>query len=141
MTSANAPESAHRPLGGSWMDSEPVRGGTPDPRLLGLSGLEGMRAAWGLRVPAPPIHYLVGLRPVTVGPAGVTFVMPATPWLRSDAGVFHAGASALVADAASASAVQVTLPSGAVVATSDLTMNFLRSVDVDSGRLIARARP
>lgn len=123
------------------MDSEPVRGSTPYPRLLGLSGLEAMRAAWGRRVPAPPIHYLLGLRPVTVGPAGVTFVMPATPWLRSDAGVFHAGTSALVADAASAGAVEVTLPSGAVVATSDLTMNFLRPVDVDSGRLIARARP
>jgi len=123
------------------MDDEPVRGSAPDPRLLGLSGLEGMRAAWGRRVPAPPIHYLLGLRPVTIGPAAVTFVMPASPRLRSDAGVFHAGTSALVADAALAGAVQVTLPPGAVVATSDLTMNFLRPVDVDSGQLIAQARP
>lgn len=88
-----------------------------------------------------PIHYLLGLRPVTVGPAGVTFAMPASPRLRSDGGVFHAGTSALVADAALAGAVQVTLPAGAVVATSDVSVNFLRPVDVDSGQLIARARP
>lgn len=141
MASVNAPDPARRQLAGSWMDKEPVRGGAPDSRLLGLSGLESMRAAWGQRVPAPPIHYLLGLRPVAVGPAGVTFAMPASPRLRSDAGVFHAGTSTLVADAALAGAVQVTLPPGAVVATSDLTMNFLRPVDVDSGRLIARARP
>ncbi len=100
-----------------------------------------MRAAWGRRVPAPPIHHLVGLRPVTVGPAAVTFAMPASPRLCSDAGIFHAGTAALVADAALAGAVQVTLPPGAMVATSDLTFDFLRPVDVDSGQLFARARP
>src|SRR5215207_11348006 len=79
----------------SWMENESVRGAAPDPRLLGLSGLESMRAAWGQRVPAPPIHHLVGLRPVTIGPAAVSFTMPASPRLRSDAGVFHAGTAAL----------------------------------------------
>jgi hypothetical protein len=110
MTPAGAPGTLQQPLGASWMDDEPVRGGTPDPRLLGLSGLEAMRAAWGRRVPAPPIPHLVGLRPVTIGPAAVSFTMPASPRLCSDAGVFHAATVALVADAALAGAVQVTLP-------------------------------
>jgi uncharacterized protein (TIGR00369 family) len=141
MASAVAQDRSQRTPSASWMDDEPVRGGAPDPRLLALSGLEAMRAAWGRRVPAPPIHHLVGLRPVTVGPAAVTFTMPTSPRLCSDAGVFHAGTAALVVDAALAGAVQVTLPPRAMVATSDLSLNFLRPVDVASGQLIARARP
>ena len=94
------------------MEDEPVRGGAPDPRLLGLSGLESMRAAWGGRRPALPIHHLVGLRPVTVGPAAVSFTMPTSPRLRSDAGVLHAGTAAVVADAALAGVGQVALPQG-----------------------------
>lgn len=46
----------------------------------------------------------------------------------------------MVADAALAGAVQVTLPPGAIVATSDLSFNFLRPVTVAGGQLIARAR-
>jgi hypothetical protein len=49
MTSASAPSTPQRRLEASWMDDEPVRGGAPDPRLLGLSVLESMRAAWGGR--------------------------------------------------------------------------------------------
>jgi uncharacterized protein (TIGR00369 family) len=100
-----------------------------------------MRAAWGRRVPAPPIHHLLGLRPVTIGPAAVSFAMPTSPRLCSDAGVFHAGTAALMADAALAGAVQVTLPPGAMVATSDLSLNFLHPLDVGSGQLLARTRP
>lgn len=135
MTSTRAPSTLQHLPTASWMHREPVRGGAPEPRLLALSGLEGMRAAWGRRIPAPPIHHLLGLRPVTIGPATVSFTMPTSPRLYSDAGVLHAGTAAL------AGAVQATLPPGVMVATSDLSLNFLRPVDVDSGRLLARARP
>jgi len=125
----------------AWMDTEPVRGGYPDPVLLALSGLERMKAPARRLMPAPPIHHLFGLRPVSVGPAGVTFSIPTSPRLISDEGFFYAGTSALVADAALAGAVQVTLPPGAFVATSDLSFNFLRPVTVAGHQLIARARP
>lgn len=125
----------------AWIDTEPVRGGYPDPALLALSGLDRMRAPARRLMPAPPIHHLFGLRPVSVGPASVTFSIPTSPRLMSDEGFFYAGTAALVADAALAGAVQVTLPPGAIVATSDLSFNFLRPVTVASQRLVARARP
>ena len=125
----------------SWMDQEPVRGGFPDPALLALPGLQRLRAMAEGRAPPPPIHHLFGLRPVTIGPAGVTFSIPASPWLCSDARVFHPGTAALAADAALGASIQVTLPGGAMVATSDLSFNFLRPASPDSGHVIARARP
>lgn len=112
-----------------------------DPALLSLPGLQRIRAAIEGHAPQPPIHHLFGLRAVTVGAAGVAFSIPASPWLCSDAGVFYSGTTALAADAALGLAIQVTLPPGAVVATSDLSFNFLRPASPDSGHLIARARP
>jgi uncharacterized protein (TIGR00369 family) len=132
---------AHSFPASSWMDDEPVRGGFPDPALLALPGRERVRAMAQGYAPPPPIHHLFGLRPVTIGPAGVTFSVPASPWLCSDAGVFHSGAAALAADAALGMSIQVTLPPGAMVATSDLSFNFLRPAGPDNSQLIARARP
>jgi len=125
----------------SWMDDEPVRGGYPDPALLSLSGLDRMKAGSRGQMPAPPIHHLFGLSPVSAGPASVTFSMPASPWLLSAAGVFFGGTSALVADAPLGGAVMATLGPGRIVVTSDLSINYLRPINADSGQLIARARP
>ncbi len=137
-----APGTSRSPGGASsWMEQEPVRGGFPDPALLGLPGLQRLRAMAEGHAPPPPIHHLFGLRPVTIGPAAVMFSIPASPWLCSDARVFHPGTAALAADAALGASVQVTLPAGAMVATSDLSFNFLRPASPDSGHVIARARP
>jgi uncharacterized protein (TIGR00369 family) len=125
----------------SWMDDEPVRGSYPDPALLGLSGLDRMKAGFRSQMPAPPIHHLFGLTPVSAGAASVTFSMPASPWLQSSAGVFFAGTSALVADAPLGGAVMAPLGPGKVVVTSDLSLNYLRPIDPSSSHLIARARP
>lgn len=125
----------------AWRDDEPVRGGYPDPTLLRMSGLERMRAGFKQQMPYPPIHHLFGLEPVGASPAAVTFTMPCSRWLQTDAGVFFAGTAALVADAPLGSAVLTGLGPGQVAVTSDLSLNFLRPVDVHSERLIARARP
>ena len=83
----------------SWMDHEPLRGGFADPSLLALPGLARVRTGIAGHASHPPIHHLFGLRPVSVGPVSASFAVPASPWLCSDAAVFHAGAAALVADA------------------------------------------
>lgn len=123
------------------MDEEPVRGGFADPSLLALGGLDRIRAGVAGHAPNAPIHHLFGLDLVAVGPASATCAVPASPWLCSDAGVFHSGAVALAADAALAFSIQATLGPGAVVATSDLSFNFLRPASPASRRLICRARP
>ena len=124
-----------------WTEEEPVRGGYPDPNLLALSGLDRIRAGLRNQMLPPPIHHLFGLMPVVASTASVTFSMPCTPWLQTDAGVFFAGTAALVADAPLGSAVQVGLGPGQYGVTSELSLNFLRPVDVSSERLVARARP
>jgi uncharacterized protein (TIGR00369 family) len=124
-----------------WSEDEPVRGGYPDPSLLALSGLDRIRAGLRNQMVPPPISHLFGLMPVAVSPASVTFSMPCSPWLQTDAGVFFAGTAALVADAPLGSAVQVGLGPGQYCVTSELSLNFLRPADVSSGQLIARARP
>lgn len=118
-----------------------MRGGYPDGKLLALSGLDRMRAGIRRQMPPPPIHHLFGLTPIAASPANVTFMMPCSPWLQTDAGPFFAGTSALVADAPLGGAAMAGLGPGQVVVTSDLSFNFLRPVDVTSERLICRARP
>lgn len=125
----------------AWYDDEPVRGGYPDPKLLALSGLERMRAGFNRTMPPPPIHHLFGTRPVSVSPAAVTFSMPCSEWLQSDAGVYFAGTSALTADNALGGALMAALGPGQVIVTSELSFNFLRPVGTSSRQLICRARP
>jgi uncharacterized protein (TIGR00369 family) len=120
---------------------EEVRGGYPDPSVLAHDGLERMRAAVRLKLPPPPIHHLFGLLPIEASPGAATFRMPASPWLQSAAaGYFPAGALALVADAALGGAIVTCLGPGRLLATSDLTLNFLRPATPESGALVARAR-
>ena len=99
-----------------------------------------MRAALRGRMPRPPIYHLFGLMPVSSSVTGSSFTMPASPWLQSAAGVFLAGTSALAADAPLGSAILGPLAPGQIVVTSDLTLNYLRPLTVQSGRLNARAR-
>ena len=123
-----------------WYEDEPVRGGYPDPQMLTLSGLERMRAGVKGTMPFPPISHLFGLRPLAAGPASVTFTMPCSDWLQSDAGVYFAGTSALVADGALSGAVLAPLGPGQVCVTSELSFNFLRPVGPWSRHLVCRAR-
>jgi uncharacterized protein (TIGR00369 family) len=117
-----------------------VRGSLADPSILGLNGLERMRASLRRMMAPPPIHHLTGMAPVDASPGACTFSQPATPWLQSAAGWFAAGAMALPADAALAGAIVTTLEPGRALTTSDLSLNFFRGASVASGRLVARAR-
>jgi uncharacterized protein (TIGR00369 family) len=100
-----------------------------------------MRARFNEGMPPPPIHHLLGLEPVSASPAAVTFSMPCSPWLQTDAAVFFAGTAALVADAPLGGAVMAGLGPGQIAVTSDLSFNFFRPIDTHGEHLIARARP
>lgn len=125
---------------GTEIWKEPVRGSFADPSILGLTGLERMKAAVRRAWPPPPIHHLTGLVPTQAGVGTCTFTMPASPWLLTPAGYFAAGAIAFLADAPLGGAVLTSLPPGKLLATSDLTMNFLRGVGPFSRQLVGKAR-
>ncbi|HYH28378.1 MAG TPA: PaaI family thioesterase [Actinomycetota bacterium] len=125
---------------------EPVRGGfayLEHPWLLSLPPVEQFAPFLERRVPLAPLYHLAGLRVSDVEPVSegaCAFEMPATPWWRSGAGVFLAGVFPFVADAAFGSAVFTALPPKTGLATSELSMNFLRPATITSERLVARSR-
>jgi len=124
----------------NFIYTEPVRGSYPDPASLGSSGLERIRTWVKGSMPTPPIHHLFGLRPVEAGIGSCTFLTPASPWLAGHHGGYTGGVGPLVADAALGSAIASGLEPWAGLATSQLTMNFLRPAGPWSGRLSARGK-
>jgi len=121
-----------------WL--EPVRGGYPDLRLLGLSGEEQMAAFLGGRAPRPPIHHLTGMMPTEGGGGASTFTMPATPWLQAPQGPVLPGALVALADGPLGMAVQSALPPMTPYTTAEISMNYVRPVPADGGTLVARGR-
>jgi uncharacterized protein (TIGR00369 family) len=126
---------------------EPAIGGYPDPALIGLSGLERMRAFREGRVPFPPIFYLteIPFTDVSAGTAG--FEMPASPWFANATGIIPGGMAAVLADAPLGTALDTDLPPGVAYTTAEMSLTFLRPVRPDpeamvsaSGQLIHRTR-
>jgi uncharacterized protein (TIGR00369 family) len=116
-----------------------VRGSFGDPSMLALPGVERLRQSVEAFTAKPPIHHLTGLRPVVATVGSSTFTMPLTPWLQTPLpGLVTGGVIALLADAPLGSAIITSLPPLAYMTTSDLSMNFLRPVTVDSGSLTGR---
>jgi uncharacterized protein (TIGR00369 family) len=121
---------------------EPVRGVyayLEHPGLLALPGLEQMRRFQRRELPYGPVYYLAGTSLDEVGPGTSTWRLPATPWLQSAAGMPTGGVLAFLADAALGGAIFTALPPGTILATSELSLNFLRPPSVDQGDIVARA--
>lgn len=125
---------------GSAVWTEPIRGGFADPRILGLPGIEQIRAYLHGRVPPPPVFHLMGLRMTDAAEGTVTFTMPASEWLLPPAGFVQLGVLAILADAALGCTIQTALPPGQPYTTSDLSLLFLRPVAADDAPITARGR-
>lgn len=124
----------------NFIYKEPARGGYPDAALFGLSGLERLRRWIKGQMPPPPIQRLFGLRPIEAGIGTCTCSMPASPWLQGHDGAYTGGVAALIADGALGGAIGSGLEAGVGLATSQLSMNFLRPGGPWSGKLSARGR-
>jgi uncharacterized protein (TIGR00369 family) len=121
-----------------FISREPARGAQWDSTALQMSGLEIMRAQLERRLPEPPITVLTGLRVSDVSLGKTTFAMPASPWWQTGAGVFLAGTLAFVADAPLGCAILTGAPAGVGLATSELSISFLRPGTIRSQVLIGR---
>jgi uncharacterized protein (TIGR00369 family) len=132
--------------------AEPEPEATPDPYLRAapagivpqeewsrLSGAEVLAAQLSGELPAPPIHYLTGLRLIEASGGAAVMRMPSSPWLTSPTGLLQGGTIAMLADAAMQAAVVSTAPAATAVAALDLKVNFLRPAPPDGGQLTARA--
>lgn len=115
-------------------------GGVWGPETLALSGLDMLRANLSGRLSDPPMSRLTGLRLSDVGHGMATAAMPASLWWQTGAGVFFSGTIAFVADLPLGCCVLTTAPPGMGVASSELSISFLRAATMRSQTLIGRAR-
>ena len=120
--------------------SEPVRGGTGDPALRAMSGIEGLRTWLDGRSPRPPIARLTGRRLVAAEKGVVTYALPVTDWLLGPKGRVHPGVLAFLAGAPLFGAVQSALPPRTSCTTAELSMTFLGAPPGGGGELTAVGR-
>jgi uncharacterized protein (TIGR00369 family) len=139
MAEIGAPATGSQPEPGDFPWREPARGGYPDPSLIGLPGIEQLRAMLEGRIPHPPLSHLTGQRLVEVGPGATVFEMPLTRWLCSPQGRISIGPLAIPADAALATAIQTELPPASTFSTSELSLRLLATAR-PGGRITARGR-
>jgi uncharacterized protein (TIGR00369 family) len=118
---------------------ERFRGAIGDLRAFQRPGLETIRRYVRGELPAPPIARLIGLRPTEAGLGKATFAMPIHRWLEDGFGLYWGGIYALFADAPLASAIWTTLPPGKAVATSELSMSFVRPMSRKTANIVGRA--
>jgi uncharacterized protein (TIGR00369 family) len=133
------PEDTDAPATAEISD-EPVRGGTGDPSLLALPGVEALRTWLDGRSPRPPIARLTGRRLVAVEPGALTYVLPVTAWLLGPKGRVHPGVLAFLAGAPLFGAVQSSLPPLTSCTTAELSMTFLGTPPGGEGELTAAGR-
>src|SRR6266545_1464137 len=119
---------------------EPPRGAILGPDVFEKSGLEMLRAFIDHALPDPPAARLTGLRLSEVGIGVASASMPASLWWQSGAGVFLAGTIAFVADLPLSCAVLTGAPAGVAVASSELSVSFVRPATIRSQSIIGRAR-
>lgn len=109
---------------GAIVLAEPVRGGFPDPAVLGLPGWQQIAAYGTALLPRSPLSRLLGLDVAGVEPGRASYRLPLTPWLRDRAGRVSPAVVAVAADAALAGGVVSGLsPGHARIATVDLSLH------------------
>jgi len=123
----------------SHLTGERVRGAIGDRRAFQRPGLETFRRYVRGELPGPPISRLLGMRPTEAGLGKATFAMPVTRWLEDGFGLYWGGVYALFADAPLASAIWTTLPAGKTVATSELSLSFVRPMSRHTASMVGRA--
>ena len=123
----------------SHIEHERHRGAIGDLRAFQRPGLETLRRYIRGELPGFPVSRLVGMRPTEAGLGKATFTMPVTRWLEDGFGLYWGGVYALFADAPLASAIWTTLPAGRAVATSELSMSFVRPMSRTTANMIGRA--
>jgi acyl-coenzyme A thioesterase PaaI-like protein len=106
--------------------TEPVRGGYPDPRLLGLPGRRRLECWRREIMPPPPLAHLTGAMPAGFGTGTAEARMPTSPWLAASNGLITGGVLAILADIAFGISVETALPAATPYTTAELSLSFLR---------------
>lgn len=104
------------------------------------SGLEVLRAMADGTLPPAPIGSMVGMEVESVEEGCVVFALEPALFQYNPIGSVHGGVYATLLDSACGCAVHSTLPAGTGYTSLDLSVKFLRRIDVDTGRVRCTGR-
>jgi len=100
-----------------------------------MSGLEYLHAMMGKKLPPPPMGELLNMTLVEAAPGTATFTCQPDESHYNPIGSVHGGLLCTLLDSALGCAVQTTLPKGQGYTSIEIKVNYLRSVQADSGPL------
>ena len=110
-----------------------------DPAWIRYDGLERCLAILSGEIPPPPFEWLTGLRPVAYERGVAVYELPVTDWLLDATGVVSSGVLAFAADAPLGGCAISSLPVGAFIATSEMSINYVRPALPSARSIAARA--
>jgi|SRR3954452_30313 uncharacterized protein (TIGR00369 family) len=108
--------------------------------LTQLTGLEMLRGIADGTVPAPPMGQLMGFDLVEVDEGRAVFAATPSERLYNPLGSVHGGFAATLLDSATGCAVQTLLDAGVAYTTVELSVNLVRGMSADTGRVICEGR-
>lgn len=110
----------------TWRDPTPAI-----PKLLGMTGLEAMRAVVTGELPGSPFVEVLGIRVVEADEGRAVAVGQPEDLHGNPAGTVHGGFAASLLDCAMWAAVHSTLPKATFSATLQMTLNYVRPLPMN----------
>jgi uncharacterized protein (TIGR00369 family) len=104
-----------------------------------MSGLEFMRAVFEGRLPPPPIAATMDFTGAEAEEGRVVFVGEPREFLYNPIGVVHGGFAMTLLDSAMGCAVQTTLAHGEGYTSLETSVNFVRPITMETGRVRCEA--
>ncbi|ADY54041.1 thioesterase superfamily protein [Pseudopedobacter saltans DSM 12145] len=105
-----------------------------------ISGLELLNRILNGELPAPPIAKTLDFHPSKVEEGKVLFEFTPYEFHYNPIGSVHGGVISTVLDTAMGCAVHSVLPRNVVYTTLELKVNFIKSVNLKSGKMYAEGR-
>lgn len=100
-----------------------------------MSGLEFVKAIFDGRIPPPPITATLNFTGAEAVEGKVVFVGDPAEFLYNPIGTVHGGWAMTMLDSAMGCAVQTTLAAGERYTTLDVSVNFVRPITTETGRV------
>jgi uncharacterized protein (TIGR00369 family) len=105
--------------------------------LIGMSGLEAMRALIAGKFPPPSIAEALGFRLAEVDDGRAVFVGNPSDRVLNPLGIVHGGWALTLIDSCTGCAAHTTLPADVGYTTVETKVNFVRAIQADTGELRA----
>jgi uncharacterized protein (TIGR00369 family) len=126
-------EAQHKTI--TWVDPRPQAAAA-----LAMSGIDYLQAMIDGTFPSPPIASHINLELVSIAPGVATMAATPDESHYNPIGSVHGGFAATLLDSVCGCAVQSTLPAGMAYTTLDLSINYLRGMTTETGRVTAEGR-